>query len=336
MRRLPLPQGIGTAGSVGENRKLSAPRCRRALVTNPGFFIVGAPKCGTTALAAYLGEHPGIFVTKPKEPYFFCTDMPRYRWVRTWDLYRSLFAAAGSDLLAGEASVYYLYSREAIAGIRAAYPRAKLIAILRRPDEMVYSLYRQLRFNREEDQADFRRAWELEFDRREGRNLPVGCRDGKVFHYRSVARYGEQLLRALRHFPREQIEIAFYDDFVRDPRSVYRQLLAFLQLPDDGRDRFPPVNVHKTHRSPSVQSGLRWSFDRLHRLRLAVQERSGIDLSKVWLHRPVTNFLAVMNKKPQKKPPLEDSLRREIVEAYRGDIALLAEISGRNLDDWLR
>lgn len=305
-------------------------------MTEPGFFIIGAPKSGTTALATYLGEHPGVFMAKPKEPHFFCTDMPRYRWARTWGQYRNLFSEATPDKLSGEASVYYLFSEEALAGIRAAYPQAKLIAILRRPDEMVYSLYRQLRFNREEDQSNFRDAWELESDRRRGRHLPSLCRDGKVLYYRSVARYGEQLERAYRYFSSEQIEIAFYDDLVNDPGSVYSRILEFLRLPDDGRDGFPPVNVHKTHRSARLQAGLRRSFDRLHRFRLSVQERSGVDLSKLRLHRPITNFVSTMNKKPQEKPPLEEALRREIVAEYSSDIHLLAEISGRNLDNWLR
>jgi len=37
----------------------------------PNFFIVGAPKCGTTALHTYLGQHPDIFVSEPKEPNYF-------------------------------------------------------------------------------------------------------------------------------------------------------------------------------------------------------------------------------------------------------------------------
>lgn len=43
----------------------------------PNFFIIGAPKCGTTSLAHYLGEHPDIFMSYPKEPFYFCPDVIR-------------------------------------------------------------------------------------------------------------------------------------------------------------------------------------------------------------------------------------------------------------------
>ena len=45
----------------------------------PDFFIVGAPKCGTTAISEYLRTHPRIFMCKPKEPHYFALDIPGYR-----------------------------------------------------------------------------------------------------------------------------------------------------------------------------------------------------------------------------------------------------------------
>jgi len=41
----------------------------------PSFFIVGAPKCGTTALCKYLDQHPDIFIPKLKELHYFDTDL---------------------------------------------------------------------------------------------------------------------------------------------------------------------------------------------------------------------------------------------------------------------
>ena len=41
----------------------------------PDFFIVGAPKCGTTALSEYLRSHPNVFMTEPKEPMYFMPDL---------------------------------------------------------------------------------------------------------------------------------------------------------------------------------------------------------------------------------------------------------------------
>ncbi len=41
----------------------------------PNFFIVGAPKCGTTSLYHYLKQHPEIYMSSLKEPRFFAPDL---------------------------------------------------------------------------------------------------------------------------------------------------------------------------------------------------------------------------------------------------------------------
>ena len=45
----------------------------------PNFFIVGAPKCGTTAMNQYLGQHPEIFMCPFKETDHFAEDLERHR-----------------------------------------------------------------------------------------------------------------------------------------------------------------------------------------------------------------------------------------------------------------
>jgi len=43
----------------------------------PDFFLLGAPKAGTTALHAALATHPGLYLSPVKEPkYFLCDDQP--------------------------------------------------------------------------------------------------------------------------------------------------------------------------------------------------------------------------------------------------------------------
>jgi len=37
----------------------------------PDFLIIGAMRCGTTSLHDYLGKHPEIYTTNPKEIHFF-------------------------------------------------------------------------------------------------------------------------------------------------------------------------------------------------------------------------------------------------------------------------
>ena len=41
----------------------------------PNFFIIGAPKCGTTSLHNYLKSHSQITMSNPKEPHYFSKDI---------------------------------------------------------------------------------------------------------------------------------------------------------------------------------------------------------------------------------------------------------------------
>ena len=81
----------------------------------PNFFIIGAPRCGTTAMSEYLrGGHPGIGFSDPKEPHFFAADLPGIRVCDTEEQYVngcfSHLSGKTWDAI-GEGSVWYLYSR---------------------------------------------------------------------------------------------------------------------------------------------------------------------------------------------------------------------------------
>jgi hypothetical protein len=111
-------------------------------MSTPDFFIVGARKCGTTALAEYLREHPGIFFSDPKEPHYFAKDFHGYQpaYATDWDKYLALFSGhTPTQLRSGEGSVWYFYYDNALANIRRSIPDAKLIVMVREPADMLHS-----------------------------------------------------------------------------------------------------------------------------------------------------------------------------------------------------
>ena len=130
------------------------------MASKPNFFIVGAPKCGTTALYEYLRPHPHIFMSKVKEPHFFANDLGTYPFIKTLEEYTRLFTDSNEQhVRVGEASVYYLRSATAIANIHQFNPHAKIIAMFRNPVEMVHALHSQLLYVSEESESDFETAW---------------------------------------------------------------------------------------------------------------------------------------------------------------------------------
>jgi len=129
----------------------------------PNFFLIGAPKCGTTSLASWLSEHQHIFMCEPKEPYFFSTDIQAIRSAETLDEYLGLFSKVGETHLAvGEASTTYLRSCVAVPNILEFQPTAKFIVCLRNPIDMVESVHAQLYQGGRESEADLSRAWSLQ------------------------------------------------------------------------------------------------------------------------------------------------------------------------------
>jgi hypothetical protein len=141
----------------------------------PNFFIVGAPKAGTTSLFHHLNQHPQIYMSPLKETCYFSEEMrlerfapqlqplvrdgearlreyldapslgPRFGGiVSEWEDYCRLFAGAGEQTAVGEASPCYLWSKTAPVRIAACNPNAKVIMILRNPIDRAFSQYLQM------------------------------------------------------------------------------------------------------------------------------------------------------------------------------------------------
>src|SRR3989339_415720 len=134
----------------------------------PDFFIVGAPKSGTTAMCTYLKQHPEIFMPEKKESHFFGTDLNSPRFIRDKKIYLSLFSKAKDERRVGESSVWYLYSKKAASEIKEFSPSASIIIMLRNPVDMLYSQHSQFLYNGNEDIACFEEALNAEQDRRRG------------------------------------------------------------------------------------------------------------------------------------------------------------------------
>ena len=296
----------------------------------PDFFIVGAPKCGTTAISEYLRTHPRIFMCKPKEPHYFALDIPGYRYVDEWHDYRSLFQAADDDCLAaGEASVFYLYSDVATAEIRKILPAARILVMLRNPLDVAVAMHAQALLSRDENVTDFGQAWNLCAERRGGHEVPRHCRDSKILLYDRLPLLGAQLERLLAVFPESQVRWWFYEDFAEDPGGVYREILEFLSVPDDGRHEFAAVNSRRRARSQLLAQFTQKPPRGLLRAAMRYKQKLGIPRWGVLDTLRGINFASVQ------RPPVRPALRAEMKTHFLPDIRLLEATTGRNLAHWL-
>ena len=289
----------------------------------PNFFIIGAPKCGTTSFAAWLAEHPKIYMSPLKEPHHFNDEEPD--GIRNLREYESLFEGAGEQHVAvGEASVRYLYSGCAVSNILRYAPDARFIVMIRNPVEMAPSLHEQRLFSLNEDVQDFETAWKLQAERALGHFLPQGCLVPARLQYGAYCRLGEQLDRLLQKVPRERCKFILLDDIRRDPRAVYLDVLQFLGVPDDGRKSFPKMNVAKDRRSRAMARFITG----LGRLK----KRMGFSPVKGW---GLLNRINRWNRAERPRPSISPTMKQVLIAYYRDDIRKMETILGRDLGKWL-
>ncbi|NHC45801.1 sulfotransferase family protein [Motilibacter aurantiacus] len=301
----------------------------------PDFFLVGAPKAGTTALHAALVAHPGLHLSRVKEPkYFLCDDRPPARsgqrgpgdahsareWVWRRDAYEALFADAPPGALRGESTPFYLYDRGAQERLRGTVPHAKLIAVVRDPVDRAYSNWMHLWSDGLEPVDDFVEACRCEDAR-------VAAGWAPFWHYSRLGRYGEQLRHLYSLFPREQVLVLRYRQLVDEPQQTLDTVCSFLGVPRGHAVDAPPENVR-----PYVPATRRTAV-------LATAIRAGAAVGaylppRAWRVAAVP-LLKALHASGTARPRLTVEQRREVLAPLVEDIKELEELTGQSYADWL-
>lgn len=289
----------------------------------PNFFIIGAPKCGTTSLAAWLAEHPQIYLSPRKEPHFFNTD---HSYVLTPSLreYERFFRGAEPGHVAvGEASVWYLYSEEAVANVVGYAPDALFVVCLRNPVTMAPSLYEQQVFSGNEHVESFGEAWRIQEHRLRGELVSRWCREPRFLAYGRVCSLGSQLERLYDRVKPARVLTLVLDDIQENPRQEYLRILDFLGACDDGRSSFPTLNPAKELRSPLTRKAV-----------MAV----GKAKRRLGLYRGLGVLRAIDRRNTLYRPrsPLTPELKHELQHYFAADVEKLSALLGRDLTGWLR
>ena len=285
-------------------------------MAKPNLFILGAPKCGTTALAQWLAAHPAIFVSPSKEPHHFsedhCLTPDRGAYERLFD------GAEARHAWRCEASVWSLFSDTAVGNIEAYSPGARYIVMVRDPVTMVPSMHEHHRFNGAERVADLAEALALNDRRRAGE--PAGVRPGyrptSHLAYLHSCALGWQVERLLQRVDRERVHFIRYEALADDPRAALDGVFAFLGVAPAYPPRFDRVNTAKTRRSflldALVLRAAEW------KRRLGIHGRLRI-LSRV----------RRLNRRGIEREPLPSALRERLASAFAADGEVLSNAIGQ-------
>ena len=206
-------------------------------------------------------------------------------------------------------------------------PDAKIIVMLRSPAKVAESLYHQFCYGHEEDAATFEEAWNLQECRLNGERIPVGIYESSRLQYRNVCSLGSQLERLVSLVPKEQLKIILFDDFVKDTKKVYSEVLAFLGLSDNGRDNFPVMNKRKAHRLNSLSKFVR-SNKSVNRIVRHIKGAFGIN--RIGL----STYLLRLNQKDIKKVESDKAFQIKLEKEFESEVALIEELLHVDLDCW--
>ena len=298
----------------------------------PDFFLIGAPKAGTTALHAALARHPGLYLSPVKEPkYYLCDGAPPVAragpgdahsardWVWDRDRYSALFAAAPEGALRGESTPFYLYDRAAHLRIKRDVPDARLIAVLRDPVDRAHSNWMHLWSDGLEPIGDFVEACEAEDDR-------IAAGYAPFWHYRSVGRYGEQLAHLYSVFDRSQVHVLRYRQLVDSPVETLAAIGRFLGV--DGLASAPRAENSRPYVADTRQARA------LGRAIRAGAAAGALLPPQMW-RRASRPLVAARHRNGARRPVLSPGERRAVLAPLADDIALLSEVTGESYADWL-
>jgi hypothetical protein len=203
----------------------------------PDLLVIGAMRSGTSSLFKYLSGHPELAPSLRKEVEFFTRNHGRseewYRQHFPLRARRTAARAAGRDLLAFEATPYYLFDPRAAARARALLPDAKVVAVLRDPVDRAYSDYQHMRRHGFE-KLSFADALAAEPERtgaelaRMGADPTYFSKDHHHFSYFERGRYGPQLQRWLAHYPPTQVLLLESADLYEQPARLLHEVEDFL------------------------------------------------------------------------------------------------------------
>jgi hypothetical protein len=185
---------------------MAAPLCSNPAVgeanRHVSIAIVGAPKCATTSMLRYLGQHPGLYDhPQPECDYFLNAEEFARGWDYAHDRYYAKEPGPPVQLVAKRAVM--LYDQDSLERLAGHNPRVVVTAMLRNPVDRAYSAYTFARLRGWQKPEAFEAAVEPELTDGPTRKVDPYRPEG----YLSKGVYVWYVRRLLEVFPRERVHV---------------------------------------------------------------------------------------------------------------------------------
>ena len=282
------------------------------------FFIVGAPKAGTTSLYYYLNEHPEIEMSTQKETDFFSDSAIQKQGlyygenrINTLEKYHNLFPTT-QEKKYGEASVSYLFYEDVPEKIKAYNSKGKIIIMLRNLVDRAFSHYLM----------DYRLGL-ISSTLEEVIECKSYNKKSKLFYqqYIELSLYFKQVKRYLEIFGSENVHIILYQDFKNDIEVVMKKVYHFLEVDSKFEQK-----VEKKYNTFSIPKN---NFIRIVYSFVGLRKFLKFVIPENLVKRMKNTFF-----KKDEKPELSLKLRKKMNELFLHDINLLEDLLSKDLSIW--
>lgn len=274
---------------------------------SPNFFIVGAPRAGTTSLYNYLNEIPEVFMSPVKEPGFFIPNDFRNFSEKT---YLELFENVKDEIAIGEATAGYLVNEKTPFLIKEKVPNARIIITLRDPINRIFSHYLN-RLRTGDTKLSFEDAVKQYFDNNSSDNQIKGLIKGSLYH--------NQVQRYFEVFGKNNVKILIFEETIKDTKKAIKEILEFLEIKNSS-----PKNIDEVFNSYSEPLGTLGTN--------IVKNKTINTISKKIL--PKSNrekILRTILIKKGKKPSLSETTRKQLEPVFYEDVKNLEKTLGKTL-----
>jgi hypothetical protein len=300
----------------------------------PTFVVAGAPRCGTTSLHYYLGQHPQVGMSAIKEPNFFLFDSDGTPSIDEEDIvrksvrklaeYKALFHPEPGQTAFGDVSPLYLYTREAPDRIKEQCGDVPVICLLRHPAERAWSHFLHAFADAQDALGEFSDLVE-----REIAHGPGYSRYRTSTHLLRLGRYAEQIERYHDVFGEDRVLALLIDDLEDEPSETLDRVCRFIDV-ETGQ----PLGEAKRYNVSGVASGA--LLVRARRAARRVQPRVKAMLPPKLAGR-LGRLRAVVEDSALRPVALpEGPVRDRLSEWYAPDVERVAALVGRDLSAWLR
>mgnify|MGYP006424640191 CR=1 FL=1 len=290
------------------------------------FVVIGAQKAGSTFLLQCLEEHPEVFMVHWEVPFF---QDPDYAADKVPQL-EEMFRGQESKRARGLKRPNYLGDPAVPGRIARHYPDVKLIAVLRHPVERTVSAYFHYMQN------GFLPVSPIETGLRRLLDQDTDSRFPNASQVIEFSRYGEHLERYLRHFSRDQMLIARFEEIRDSPLDLIRRSCEFIGVASDYQpertERRPMASIYSIPRLRLLATVRPVISTFYHdRRRMRYRGWTGKQLSRI-ISRVDRSVLARLF--PNRKPQLSQDLQDRLNDAFKDDTNHLRELLNDSLPGW--